>query len=91
MIDFTQYLPPDGRKEAVEINRPDDVSEKAEEVISRGGAFEVEMLTNGGISVTCAYEEDDIAIEICANGPDVLAAVDKVVSDAFEFLKGVKL
>jgi len=87
-IPFTQYLRPDGRKREITIPRPDDVTEKAEEVIKLGGKFEAEELMTGEVSLTCAATldddegEQDIVHELCSNGPAVLVAVDKLISDA---------
>lgn len=81
-IPFTQYLMPGGRKTSVEIDRPPEVEQLADEVISRGWVFECEMLRTGAISFTVSDGEDDVCIELSPNGPQVLDAVDKLVRDA---------
>jgi hypothetical protein len=85
MIPFTQYLRPDGRKEPVEIDRPPEIEQLAQEFIARGGYFECEELNTGHASFTAGHpdaEEGDIAIEVVMNGPDVLEAVDRLVRKA---------
>lgn len=89
-IEFTQYLMPNGRKSSQSIARPSEVEDKAKAVIAAGGAFEMEMLNvpTGlpNVSITCAYEDEDIAHEICVNGPPVLENVDLVVDEAHRIL-----
>lgn len=90
-IPFTQYLRPDGRKKPVEIVRPQPVMERAEAIMAAGYSFEIEELSNGMVSMTItgfdpAIEEvGDLAHELCMNGPDVPAKVDKLITD-FLFL-----
>lgn len=79
MIEFTQYLRPNGRMTLVEISRPDEIEKLATEVIEAGGRFECEELRTGHASLTVSYDGDDIAIELCRNGPEVPHAVDRLV------------
>ena len=83
---FTQYLMPHGRKSPQSIDRPAEVEEKAHAVIDGGGAFEMEMLNVHpglpNVSITCAYEDEDIAHELAVNGPAVLVAIDSVIDQA---------
>ena len=84
-IAFTQFLMPDGRQVPTTIMRPEAVAAIAEAVVRAGGRFEIEMLSTGEISMTVEhpdFEADDrgpVAIECCANGPDVPAAVDRLI------------
>ena len=90
MIPFTQYLRPDGRKQSVEVERPDDIERLAQEFIAAGGYFECEELTTGQVSLTAGHpscEAGDMAIVICENGPSVPGAVDKLVANAIEWLR----
>lgn len=84
MIPFTQYLMPDGRKRETSIDRGDDVERMAHEIIDKGYRFEIEMLQTGQISMTVSdpEEEEDVACEICNNGPDVPPTVDRLVTEA---------
>ena len=85
-IPFTQYMMPDGRRVPVTIERPAEVAALAQQFIDAGGRFECEMLSTGEISLTAVGEidgeEQDIAIELCGNGPDVPLAVDRLVRAA---------
>lgn len=89
-IPFTQFMLPDGRRVETSISRPTAIGDTAQRLIESGHEFQVEMLTTGEISVTCfnVADEQDIAIEICPNGPEVPLAVDKVVAAAAEVVDG---
>jgi hypothetical protein len=84
-IPFTQFMLPNGRKVPVTIDRPDAVALKAGKVIARGGQFACEVLTTGGVSFTVEYDDEDICIEVCQNGPQVFAAVDRLVEEACRY------
>jgi hypothetical protein len=85
-IHFTQYLMPDGRQKDVTIERPEAVETLAKRVSARGGRFEIEMLSDYMmISLTCEPEdpeEETLAHELVPNGPDIPAAVDRLVAQA---------
>ncbi len=88
MIPFTQYLYPFGDNQPVTIERPDNIELLATKVIASGGYFEIEMLENTReISITAAFKDEDIACEVCENGPPVLEAVDKVVQNAYNWME----
>jgi hypothetical protein len=78
-IPFTQYLRPDGRQTDVSIDRPDDISSLATKIIELGYRFECEHLSTGHASLTIAGADDDEDIEVVTNGPEVPAAVDRMV------------
>ena len=81
-IPFTQYKYPDGRKVPLEVDRPFRIWAKAMALIAQGFRFEAEVLqTTGEVSLTIADDEEDLAIEVCSNGPEVLTAVDKLIMD----------
>lgn len=89
-IPFTQYLRPTGKKVQVEIDRHPDVERDAYAFINSGGYFECEELTTGHASLTAghlSYDEGDVAIEVVLNGPDVPAAVDRLVEKACKWLR----
>ena len=81
MIPFTQYVMPDGRKEPVEISRPEAIEVKARQIIASGFRFEVEMLKTGEVSMTITNDKDgDVAIEVVPdNGPGIPEAVDRMI------------
>lgn len=86
-IPFTQFLLPNGRRRHETIDRPDDIEALANSFIASGGRFEMEMLPDlETVSLTAVHkvdgEYDDIAIEVCSNGPDVPDAVDRLVQNA---------
>jgi hypothetical protein len=84
-IAFTQYLRPHGKTREMTIQRPDDIAATAQWVIDHGGAFTAEELSNSVISMACEFEDEDIAMELCNNGPEVLGAVDKLVEQSRKF------
>lgn len=91
-IPFTQYLRPDGRKRSVEIEMSQEIEAMAQKFISSGGWFEVEELYTGHASLTAckeveAGEPDDIAVEVVPNGPEVPAAVERLVHKAMAWLQ----
>jgi len=82
MIEFTQYLLPDGRKKDIFIERPPEIEVIAKKLIEAGCHFDAEILSTGVISFTCEKEDDVLSIELCENGPAVLTAIDKLIIDA---------
>lgn len=88
-IPFTQYLRPDGRKRQVRIERPPDVANAAHRLIEAGYRFECEELSTGHASLTIVDPDDeaDIAIEVVPNGPEVPAAVDRLVAEAMKHME----
>ena len=78
-IAFTQYMRPDGRPVPVRIDRPDDIAAKAHSIIARGYRFECEQLMDGDISLTITDDEADHDIEVVPNGPEVPAAIDRMI------------
>lgn len=86
-ISFTQYLMPDGRKDTVRIDRPDDIAAKAAIIQNAGYGLACEMLSDyRTISLTVENDDGDFDIETCANGPDVPVAVDRLITRAAERL-----
>lgn len=89
-IPFTQFHRPNGRPEAVSIDRPADVEAKAREVIARGWKFECEVLTTGHVHLDVCNADEQLASEICDNGPAVEGAVDRLVAAAHARLDAPK-
>ncbi len=78
---------PDGRRQPITIDRPDDIGEKAKQLLKSGCRLEIEMLQTGEISMTVERDRSDgkvdlLAQEICSNGSPVPIAVDKLISEA---------
>lgn len=88
MIIFTQFVRPYGRREDVSIERSPEIEATAKLVVQAGGRFEVEVLLTGEVSFEIVRgdeeEPESLAIEIIPNGPDVLAAVDRLVANAYK-------
>lgn len=80
-IPFTQFMLPDGRRKPITIERPEPIVRKALELISKGYEFHIETLTTGEIHMTISDGEDDVACELCQNGPDVPVHVDKMITE----------
>ena len=90
MIPFTQFVRPDGRRREGGFDRPEEVESKARKFIESGGWFECEVLTTMQISLTACKNVDgepqDVAIELCANGPGLEEAVDLLVAKAQNYV-----
>ena len=84
-IPFTQYLRPNGQRQAVTIDMEDQpLHDKAEVLIEAGWHFDIEELMSGTISMTCERDTDEgeFFIQVCQNGPPVVAAVRVLVEEA---------
>jgi hypothetical protein len=84
MISFTQYLRPYGRKRFVYIERPKEIEALAWRFIAAGGSYECEELRTGQVSLTAVHEDQDIAIQVCPNGPMVPEKVDELVRQSVQ-------
>lgn len=87
MIEFTQYLRPDGRKSQQFIQLDDETEKKAERIIQAGYRFEMELLRDERtVSLTITgydpriEEENDVAHVLCENGPEVPESVKKLIN-----------
>lgn len=81
-IPFTQYMLPNGRQVDTSFPADDLTHEAAQKIIAQGARFAAEVLRTGAVSLTVEYDDDDIAIEVVPNGPEVLSAIVKLVKDA---------
>lgn len=86
-IRFTQYLMPDGRTRPQWVERPPEIEALAARLTECGACFEIEMLRDTTISMTCERDNEDgeidvLAHELCPNGPAVPLAVDRLVNTA---------
>ena len=61
-----------------------NVEHKAAELVDAGWSFEAEVLINGLVSFDCCDEDEQLAMEVCANGPQVLVSVLRLVDNAHE-------
>jgi hypothetical protein len=83
-IEFTQYLRPDGRQRKVYVERSEDVTNKAEAIQGWGYCFECEELMTGMVSFTISDGEQDVAIELCPNGPEVPETIDRLIEEFWQ-------
>ena len=89
LIPFTQYLLPDGETRPMTIELDGDAANKAEEILDSGKyRFEIEMLRTSQISITCfdTNKEEDVSIEVCANGPPVVDATVRMIETAHKII-----
>ena len=84
MIPFTQFKLPDGHQVEVSIERPQPVEQAAKALIEAGCRFEIEVLMTGEINMEVQNGDRLLAGELCANGPTVPEAVDRMVTNAFK-------
>jgi len=93
MVEFTQYMLPDGEKKPIQIHVPMDLQVKATEINKRGYKFEAEVLRTGEVSFTVADPKlgDDIEIEICPNGPGVMEAVHRLIARAYDLVTSLNV
>lgn len=91
IIPFTQYLLPNGRRINVEFTGATQESfDKAQLIMEATFRFEIEVLNNGMVSATISDHNDDYAQVICANGPEIDDAINKMIID-FDIETATKL
>ena len=97
MIQFTQYLRPNGRTQTIYIEMDEETESKAAELIGSGAVFEAEVLPGSIVSLECldtAVDGNDsqfsLAIQLVKNGPMVVDAVKTLVADAYKRMFGEK-
>ncbi len=81
VVEFTQYLLPDGKKRPTHIRVSNAAWKKAGEIVALGFCFECEILQTGQVSLTIADADGDHAIKICPNGPGVRETVERLILD----------
>ena len=87
-VPFTQFLMPDGRRVPVVIDRPAEVAVKARSLLTLGYRLECEVLQTGQVSFTVERDGPDgeaevLAHEIAVNGPPVVEAIDRLITNAW--------
>ena len=70
-----QFMRPNGRQVKQYTELPIEYKDTYNEMIEKGCRFETEVLMNGLVSITISDGEEDIWIEIVANGPKVQTAM----------------
>jgi len=92
MIQVTQYILPNGRKEQIEVERPPEIEALAKRFVDAGGKYEAEILTTGQVSLTAVYpvdgEPQDVVIKVGSMGSDLLAMTDDLIRRSVDYLDG---
>jgi len=84
-IPFTQYLRPDGRTRKVRFAvSGTSICSEATSLLTYGWTFECEVLTTGEVSLTVSDGDENRAIQVVPNGPDMGQAVSVLVMDAYK-------
>ena len=99
-IPFVQFLRPNGRQVRITIDtrvlHPGESAETdqlVQRILAAGYRFEAEVLSTGEASFECLKDvpdpdcNDTVAMEIVPNGPEVPAAVLRLVRTAAQILK----
>jgi hypothetical protein len=88
-VPFTQYVPPNGRREPVVFETDDAHAEKAQAIRDRGFDFEIEVLRTGDVSATIADPilEEDVEIVVAKNGPPIASGIEAMI-DRFHSTMG---
>lgn len=88
LLSFTQFLRPNGQKQTVSIEVPEDIYSQAQALKDKGYSFEVEVLTTGFVHFEIIHhgEEDILSSEICVNGPPVVESVHRLIKNATRVL-----
>jgi hypothetical protein len=95
MIPFTQYLMPYGHTRTAGFDADPETEAAAKKLIKVGYRFTAEILSTNEVSFTCESVKPDadgeidlLAIELCANGPEVDEAMRKMVKEAhYQFIE----
>jgi len=87
-IPFTQYLRPDGRQRIMRFDVVGDLAVEAKKIMDAGLRFECEILSTDEVSLTVFDEGigENVAIEICSNGPGVPIATARLIHAAVEYV-----
>lgn len=79
IVEFIQYLRPDGRPRRILVPRPDHVAQKADQIAAAGFRFEAEILSTNEASFTISDDESDYAITVTEQGAKMFEAVDRLI------------
>ena len=88
LIPVRTYEVPRGYTGMTYIRRGDAITDRAKACTQLGAAFSIELLSTGEASITCTYQDSDIAIELTPNKPNsVYSSLDKVIEAAWHYIK----
>jgi len=80
-IPFLQYERPNGVCSAVEAPTPEGWDARVSEFLAKGVAFSCEVLATGHVALYAGFEDvgEDFAIEVSPNGPEIDAALVRLL------------
>ena len=81
-VEVVQYMRPDGRAVVMHTDIRDAFEAPYRTIRRRGWRLAAEHLSDGAISLTVEDDEQDFAHEIVANGPEVQAAIERLIAAA---------
>ena len=82
VVKVIQFLRPNGKQREQETDLPDSLKSAYQQMLSNGRRFTAEMLTTGEISVCIEDpEKGDLFCEVIPNGPEVQAAMAKMLAE----------
>jgi hypothetical protein len=93
-VEITQFIAPHGEQRQRSLEVPNDCAVGYEALQRHGCRLTAEVLMGGQVSQCIEHSEGDYAIEITSNGPEVQAALVKMLrafdgTDFEKWLKGV--
>lgn len=86
MIQFAQFIRPNGRRQNVGIERPAPIEAMAEELVRLGWRFEAEIIFKSVHFEATRKDDEDHVISssrLVQNGPAVLVAVDELITEVW--------
>ncbi len=83
-VTFTQFLRPDGRRQSITIDMPDDVGPLVAELTAAGWKLEIEVLREGSVHADVCNSEEQLAVVVVPNGPEVPGAIETMLREAYQ-------
>ena len=87
-IPFTQYMLPNGARRSATFECNEETYAQSKRLLEDGYYFDAEILSTGMVSLTCEEEDRLVNIEVVANGPDVVQAVERLVAESYATVFG---
>lgn len=81
IVEVTQFKLPDGRKVLQTVNVSDDCQEGYKEMLESSCRLTSEILMDGHVSLCIESKEEDYAIEIVENGPEVIETIENMLKN----------
>lgn len=83
IVEITHYYRPNGRRKIECTELPDKHQKQYETMQENGCNFAAEVLTNNMVSSTIENDEEDLAIRVTVNGPEVQAAMIEMLNELY--------